>query len=189
MPPTAVASTTDPVRIHYSRPPDREDIFVQRLVYRTPEVAVTFLGHTPLAGPIEVDGRVILEPGAPVVWFTFPDARHDIGRFHRADGSFTGLYANVLTPVEGFESASWHTTDLFLDVWLAPGSPPVLLDADELDAAERAGHLTTELADVARREARRLISEIGARRWPPAIVDTWTLERVRRVLASDPGPS
>jgi predicted RNA-binding protein associated with RNAse of E/G family len=57
----------------------------------------------PAAGvtrPTVVNGRAVLEPGAPVVWFTFPGRHHDIGRFHTADGAFTGCYANILTPVE-----------------------------------------------------------------------------------------
>ena len=57
----------------------------------------------PAAGvtrPTVVNGRAVLEPGAPVVWFTFPGRHHDIGRFHTADGTFTGCYANILTPVQ-----------------------------------------------------------------------------------------
>ncbi len=57
----------------------------------------------PAAGvsrPTVVAGRTVLEPGSPVVWFTFPGRHHDIGRFHTPDGRFTGYYANILTTVE-----------------------------------------------------------------------------------------
>ena len=79
-----------------------------------------------ISSPMVVAGRTILEPGAPVVWFTFPGRAHDIGRFHAAGGTFTGYYANVLTPVE-------------LDA--APPPPGTLNDA-ELAAAARGRHAT-----------------------------------------------
>src|SRR5690606_17262536 len=116
--PPAQASTTErgapgalaTVRIHYLRPPDRARVYVQRLVHRAPDVVVTYVERTPLARTMVVDGEVALEPGAPAVWFTFPGAWHDIGRFHRLDGTFTGFYANVITPVEFVADDAWRTT-------------------------------------------------------------------------------
>lgn len=177
-----MASTAEPIRIHYHRPPDRETVYVQRLVRRLPGAVITCLDHTPLSRPMDVDGRCVLEPGAPVVWFTFPDARHDIGRFHLVDGTFTGIYANVLTPVQGLDGSTWHTTDLFLDVWLAPGAPPRLLDEAELAHAERTGAVSADEARRAREEAERLIDEASVGRWPPSIVADWTLDRVLRTV-------
>lgn len=182
MPQKAVASTAEPIRIHYHRPPDRETVYIQRLVRRLPGVVITCLDHTPLSRPMEVDGRRVLEPGAPVVWFSFPDTCHDIGRFHLADGTFTGIYANVLTPVQGLDGSTWRTTDLFLDVWLAPGAEARVLDEDELADAERAGAVSPDEARVAREEAERLRLEAAAGRWPPPIVADWPLDRVRRAL-------
>src|SRR5690606_14312265 len=63
------------VRIHYHRPPDRCEIYVQRLVARAADVVITLNERTPLARPLVVDGRVILEDGSPVVWFTFQIGR------------------------------------------------------------------------------------------------------------------
>ncbi|MEJ2186306.1 MAG: DUF402 domain-containing protein [Gemmatimonadota bacterium] len=183
-----MGSTTDPsVRIHYHRLPDRLDVFDQRLVHRTPDVVVTLLETTPMSRPLRVDGRTVLEDGAPVVWFTFPGAWHDIGRFHTPDGGFTGYYANVLTPVRFLGPHEWETTDLFLDVFVDPDGNAFLLDQDELEAGERDGAIDAHLAVAARREADRLIRLAGAGYWPPPVVEAWTLERAR-ASSSGSGP-
>ena len=145
-------------------------------------VLVTLLDRADVPEPSRVGGRVVLEPASPIVWFTFPGAWHDIGRFHLADGTFTGLYANVLTPVEirnGDDGDDWFTTDLFLDVFAPPGAPPVLLDRDELDQALARGDIPPELADRATREAERMLQDAARGVWPPAVVAEWTLARAR----------
>lgn len=177
------------VHIHYHRPPDRTDVYVQVLVQDAPDVKITYQPSTPISGPVEVGGVTVLEPGAPVVWFTFPGAWHDIGRFHDGAGRFTGLYANVLTPCRLHSPGSaepvlrWDTTDLFLDVWLGTDGRALLLDQEDLDGAEAAGHVSTEEARAARVEAHRILEGIAAGTWPPASVQEWTLERVRKRLA------
>ncbi|MEJ2216776.1 MAG: DUF402 domain-containing protein [Gemmatimonadota bacterium] len=181
-----MASTADPlVRIHYHRLPDRLDVFTQRLVHRSPDVVVTLLQETPMSSPLRVAGRTVLEDGAPVVWFTFPGAWHDIGRFHTPDGRFTGCYANILTPVRFLGPDEWETTDLYLDVFVDPDGDVSLLDSDELDAGLRQGAIEAGLATAAHREADRLVQLARAGHWPPPIVETWTLERV---LESIDGP-
>jgi predicted RNA-binding protein associated with RNAse of E/G family len=181
-----VGFTTDHVRIHYLRPPGRLEIFVQQIVERTDACIVTYLAHTELERPVVVRGQVVLEPGAPAVWFTFPDRWHDIGLFHLHDGVFTGTYANVLTPVRMLDERTWETTDLFLDVWQANGSDPEILDADELDHAVQSGWLDEALAERARIEAEsvRLAALAGA--WPPSIVSAWPLGRVLETIAALP---
>lgn len=179
------AVTLPEVHIHYRRPPDRVDVFVQRLLLDAAEVKVTFQPHTPVEAPVRVDGAVILEPGSPVVWFTFPGRWHDIGRFHTADGAFTGIYANVLTPCvlhrEGdLPPLRWETTDLFLDVWQGIGSEPRLLDRTELETAVRSGHVSHETARRAMGEARRILEAAKGGAWPPPVVREWTLDRARR---------
>jgi N-acetylmuramoyl-L-alanine amidase len=115
-------------------------------------------------------GRVILEPDAPVVWFTFEDAWHDIGRFHTADGAFTGFYANLLTPVKFRAPLVWETTDLFLDL---SGSPPTARQCSGRGRAGRGrcgrGWLDADAAS-SRAEAARLMSAAAGGAWPPAIV-------------------
>jgi len=132
-----------------------------------------------------IGGRVVLEPHSPVIWFTFAGAHHDIGRFHLADGTFTGLYANILTPIDILDAPVWRTTDLFLDVWLDPSGHALLLDEDELSAAERAGWIGAAEAAGARAEASRILAAIQARTWPPAIVAEWSLSAVERQTAGE----
>lgn len=171
------------VHIHYRRPPDRTDVYVQELVLDRPDVKVTFQPETPIPRPVLVDGVSILDPGAPAVWFTFPGAWHDIGRFHREDGSFTGLYANILTPCllhppdvdRGI--LRWDTTDLFLDVWMSPDGAVRILDEPDLEAALETGWVTAAEAERARSEVNRIVDDAGKGRWPPAVVTEWTLER------------
>jgi predicted RNA-binding protein associated with RNAse of E/G family len=172
------------VRIHYRRLHRPEQTFVQQLVARDDDCVITLLESTPLNAPLHIDGRIALEPGAPAVWFTFEGAWHDVGRFHDAAGRFTGFYANILTPVEGMAGSVWHTTDLFLDIWIpADGGDAVLLDGDEAAAAEAAGQLSSELHTRACAEADRLLAEIRTGEWPPAIVRAWTLARARSAVA------
>ncbi|HEX6309567.1 MAG TPA: DUF402 domain-containing protein [Longimicrobiales bacterium] len=174
------------ILIRYTRPPDRTTVFRQQLVQRTDECIVTLLEHTALERPLVVHDRVVLENGAPVVWFTFPGRWHDIGRFHRGDGSFTGWYANVLTPVEFVSAHTWATTDLFLDVWHDEHGS-VLLDEDELECALRAGTVSAGQASRARHEAHELIAGANAGTWPPPICAEWTLARARAAVRGPDG--
>jgi len=169
------------VRINYRRPPDRVQVFEQRLVHDAPDVKVTLAEDMPYEPPMRIEGSVVLELGSDVVWFTFPGIWHDVGRFHRADGTFTGLYANILTPPV-LNDSEWDTTDLFLDVWMAPDGTTLLLDEEELDEAQGRELVSGEMATRAREEARRLVEGARAGTWPPPAVREWTLERCREVL-------
>jgi uncharacterized protein len=164
------------VHIHYRRPPDRLEIFRQHLVHDGDDAKVTLLEAVERETPAVLEGRTILEHGSPVVWFTFPGAWHDIARFHRADGTFTGIYANILTPVLLGEDHVWETTDLYLDLWLDDEGLRVL-DEDELAEALEQGLIELPMAVAARAEVVRLLAEAAAGRWPPAVVREWTLER------------
>lgn len=170
------------LHINYHRPPTGLRVYRQRLLLDRPWVQVSFQRHTPVKEPMEVAGRTVLEPGSPVVWFTFPDRWHDIGRFHLADGTFTGYYANILTPVVLHlghqEPLQWRTTDLFLDVWLGRDGTVAVLDESELAEAEAGGAVERATAERARAEARRLVRDAGLGVWPPPVARAWTLERV-----------
>jgi predicted RNA-binding protein associated with RNAse of E/G family len=174
--------TPDTVRIHYRRPPDRLQVFEQAVVDDDGVCVVTYLPSAQLKKPVMAGGRVVLEPGAPVVWFTYRGGVwHDVGRFHLADGTFTGLYANVLTPVV-MDGPEWETTDLFLDVWMGADGEIEILDRDEFDAAVDAGWVDAPTAARALAEAERLAVDARAGTWPPAEVHAWTLERARNVV-------
>lgn len=170
------------VRINYRRPPGHLQVFEQRLVYDGPDVKVTLSENMPYEPPMRIAGDVVLELGSDVVWFTFPGAWHDVGRFHRADGTFTGLYSNILTPPT-FHGTEWDTTDLFLDVWVAPDGTATLLDQDELDEALGKELVDRGTAVRAWEEAQRLLKEAAAGAWPPPVVHEWTLEHCREELA------
>lgn len=169
------------MRIRYLRPPDREQLFHQTLVHEGPDALVTWLPRAGVSRPTVVDGRTVLDADSPVVWLTFPDAWHDIGRFHTPDGRFTGFYANILTPVRIETGAEdrWETTDLFLDVFVTPDGAAHLLDRDELEDAVRKGWIDRALAGRAEAEAARLVRAARAGDWPPPAARHWTLERVR----------
>ena len=107
------------VHIYYLRPPDREQIFTQHLIWEDAQVKITFSTDLTFDPPLRIDDEIVLETGSQVIWFTFPDAWHDVGLFHRADGTFTGTYANILTPCSFEEDRTWRTT-------LAP---PISLDS------------------------------------------------------------
>lgn len=171
------------VAIHYRRPPDRLRIYEQRVVEERDDVIVTLSEPMGIVEPMIVDETVLLEPGSLAVWFTFPGAWHDIGRFHRADGTFSGLYANVLTPPV-IDGSVWHTTDLYLDVWWPDGGDVRLLDEDEFEAAVTEGLVTPDVAARATAEAENILSLATSERWPPAIVDEWTLSRALERLGS-----
>lgn len=170
------------VHIHYLRPPDREEVFSQHLVLDNDEVKITLARNVPFDPPIRILDEVALERGSDAVWFTFPGLWHDIGRFHRADGTFTGIYANILTPVEIRSESIWHTTDLFLDIWLPPDGTFKVLDRDQLAAAVEKRWVSPETARRAVREVEGIREAFQVGAWPPTVVKDWTLERALAAL-------
>ena len=181
---SAAYARGDVVTIHYRRLPDIESVFQQPVVADDGECVVTFLPAAEIARPVMAGGRVVLDVGAPVVWFTYRgDVWHDVGRFHLADGTFTGIYANILAPVI-MRGAEWVTTDLFLDVWVDGDGTVAILDRDEFDAAVDAGWIDAPTAARALAEAERLVADARAGAWPPPRVREWTLERVREVMGA-----
>ena len=178
------------IHIYYHRPPDRTDLFIQRLIHDDPWVKITFAQGLTLARPLEIGGEIVLEEGADAVWFTFPGEWHDIGRFHLADGTLTGIYANILIPCTFEPGGVWHTTDLFLDLWIPvlggrwdPDERiiPEVLDSNELKKARDAGWIPYATAQRAHAEVERLLTAARHGTWPPPSVREWTRERVLRV--------
>ena len=169
------------IRIHYRRLPDRLQIFEQVLVADEGDCVVTFLPSAPIPKPMRVGNKVVLEPGSPVVWFTYPGRRYDAGRFHRVDGTFTGVYANLLTPVQ-MNGTEWRTTDLCLDVWAGADGTVEILDEDEFTEAVERGWIDSPTAEATRAQAEALAADARQGTWPPAHIHHWTLERVRTTL-------
>ena len=175
------------VRIHYVRPPGRKTVFTQRLIAEDGGALVTLARDLSFAPPLEIQGTVALEEGSVALWFTFPERWYDVGLFHRADGSRSGIYGNVLTPPVIHSDGRWDTTDLFLDLWIPSGGSPALLDQDELDAALAETAVAPELAARAAEEGDRLLKQARSGHWPPPVVGRWSLDRAleleRRLLA------
>ena len=166
------------VEIHYHRPPNRTTIFRNELIHVASDVVVTYMPATPLPRPLTVNGKIVLEDGAPAVWFTFPGLSYDIGRFHTRAGEFTGLYANLLTPVEFVSDTEWRTTDLCVDVWIDADGNASVLDEDELEEAIMQGWIGADIGEAARRQAYALVDRFAQGTWPPAVVYDWPLERI-----------
>jgi len=167
------------VEIHYLRPPADLRVYRQELIYETGTVKVTLArfgdrSHAPLV----IGDEIALDGGAQAIWFTFPGLWHDIGIFHRLDGTPTGIYANMISPCLFGPGGVWETTDLFLDLWI-PGKTTEewdaihLLDAEELNHAESLGSVSPDWARRARHEAGRLQTGFREGSWPPPIVTTW----------------
>jgi predicted RNA-binding protein associated with RNAse of E/G family len=139
---------------------------------------VTLMPRTKLRAPVLANGRIVLEPGSPVIWFTYPGRMHDIGIFHDRGGLATGWYANILTPVEMRGPLDWSTTDLFLDVWVDERGA-TLLDEDQFEEAIAQGWIEETVATAARNEATRLLDQASTGAFPPAEVRAWSLARAQ----------
>lgn len=165
------------VDIRYGRIGAPAEVYRLLVLESRPEAVVTLQPRTPISEALVADGMTILEPGSPVIWFTYPGKWHDIGLFHRTNGALTGLYANILTPVEFVDERSWTTTDLCLDVWVPRWGPVRLLDEDELARAVGGGRIEQGTAGRARAEAKTLMRAHRAGVWPPPETERWSLAR------------
>lgn len=117
--------------------------------------------------------------GYDATWFLFNGEPYDIGRFHRPDGTWTGIYVDVLEPVR-WRNADPNTleplVDLFLDIWLTPKRECRILDEDEFTAAQVTGTLTPAQAVSARETAERVMAGIESGSFPPSWVWSGALE-------------
>lgn len=163
-----------PIVFEYQRPGKRTQRFAQWLLHDATEVKVMLMeAHT---GPaVAVGERVVLDTGAPAIWFVFPGAWYDIGRFHQANGQFTGWYTNICTPVRvGFDGV-WSATDLLLDLWTWPDGSHAWLDEDEFDHAIQLGHVDHSTAARVRETRTELENAMRGDQWPPPIARDFDL--------------
>lgn len=170
------------VRYEYRRPGKEPTYYEEWLIVDRADVKVLLLD--PYVGKaVRVEGRPILDPGAPIVWYVFPGRWYDIGRFHRADGTLTGWYTNLCRPAVT-HGERWIGEDLFLDHWQWVDGSRAWLDEDELADAVRDGwidHDTLARIELERQEIERF-GAVGA--WPPAIAREIDLAEARRLASA-----
>jgi predicted RNA-binding protein associated with RNAse of E/G family len=172
------------IHYHYTRPGKNVDVYDHWLLVDEANLKVLLMEE--YAGePLSIDGNTVAEPGSALLWFVFPDAWHDIGRFHLADDTFTGWYTNLCTPVD-IDGDVWQSTDLFLDHWMAPDGRHAWLDEDELADAVAAGLVNGETQARVARERAGIQMQLDLGTWPPAEAMELDLERARGLLKGRP---
>lgn len=161
----------------YRRPPDRVRTYRQELLGSEPDHRITLLIRPRDAEELRIAEEIVLEGGASLLWFTFPDRWHEVAACHDSEGRLLGWYTNVIRPPR-LTDARWEIHDLFLDVWQEPGKAPRVLDEDELREALDRGWIEGPDASRARKECARVVDRARAREWPPAAVRRTPLEAV-----------
>jgi predicted RNA-binding protein associated with RNAse of E/G family len=105
------------------------------------------------------EGFVFADTGYKWVTKWEEGKNHTVTEFIDATGKLVGAYFDIGSTVtktpSGFEYDDWY-----LDVFQPAGERPVLLDENEMEQAVQAGFLTEEQAEIARREADRLIRQL-----------------------------
>ena len=170
------------IRYHYSRPGRSITVYDEWLVVDRADVKVLLLEHHD-GKSFVVAGETVMDRGAPIVWFIFPGAWYDVGRFHRSDGTFTGWYTNLTAPANVAHQTDWHCTDLFLDLWTPATGSSQWLDELEFDEAVSGGVLDRAQAEQVRRERTRIAQEVASGAWPPGIAREIGLAEVKQLLA------
>lgn len=168
------------ITYHYRRPGKNEQRFIQRVALDGPDAKV-LLTDAYGGDRLTVNGEPILEPGAPIVWYVFPERWHDIGRFHLADETLTGWYTNLVTPVE-IKGDAWSATDMFIDLWQpADGGPAVWMDEDEFTQAARQKVIDATTRQRVLNERTMIDLQVKAGAWPPPIAKDIDLAQARQL--------
>jgi hypothetical protein len=102
--------------------------------------------------------------------------------FTNHDGSFRGWYVNLERPQQRTE-LGFDYEDELLDVWVALGHQPELLDEDELEEAVQRGFVSGEHAATIRATAERVLAEPP---WPTGWED-WRPEPGWQIPVLPPG--
>lgn len=171
------------ITYRYRRPGRSEQTFEQRLVLDRPDTKVLLTDHYN-GERLTVNGRPVLEPSAPIVWYVFPEKWHDIGRFHLADETFTGWYTNLTAPVE-IKGDVWSATDMFLDLWQpAEGGTAVWLDEDEFKRAAKDKLIDSTTRQRVRNERTMIALQVDQGIWPPPIARDIDLAQARALTTA-----
>jgi predicted RNA-binding protein associated with RNAse of E/G family len=170
------------IHFEYHRPGIGKTVYDEWLVLDRPDVKV--LLQKDYSGPdVDVAGSRILDSGAPMVWFVFPDSWHDIGRFHLSDGTFTGWYTNLCKPVQ-FEDDTWIGHDLFLDLWQFAVGDVSWLDEDEFAEAVKTGLVDRQLKKQILNQRALIDLQVKLDAWPPPIAKDIDLVQAEALLGT-----
>jgi predicted RNA-binding protein associated with RNAse of E/G family len=77
------------------------------------------------------------------------------------------------------DAAGCHTTDLILNIWIAPDGHVIVHDEVAFELAIASGRLAPAQAQYAEHQVRRLTAAIARGRFPPPLVRNWQLDRTR----------
>jgi len=102
--------------------------------------------------------------------------------FHHSDGGLRGWYVNLERPQRRTARGFDYEDDL-LDVWVAVGAAPELLDEDELAEAVRLGFVTEARAAEIKANAERVLARPP---WPTGWED-WQPEAGWQLPSLPPG--
>ncbi|MGI1807128.1 DUF402 domain-containing protein [Exiguobacterium sp. TDN 0502] len=120
---------------------------------------VTLLQLNEVASPLEVcyDDETIRIADAGYIWVQqFPkDAHHAVTSMFDASGQLVQTYIDICLHT-GVEDGRVYWDDLFLDLIALPSGQILLVDADELEAARKQGHVSQEDYTLAWAEAKQL---------------------------------
>lgn len=176
------------MEIVYVRPPDDVRRHRQELLLDEPHLKITLLRRPGGAEERELADGVVLEPGARLLWFTFPGRRYEVAAVHDRQGRLLGHYTNLILPPD-IEGDIWRITDLFLDVWQPAEGPVRVLDADEFEAAREESLISEATAREAAATCREIEDRARRGDWPPEPVRDWPLESVPslRLRRDEPG--
>lgn len=165
------------IHFEYHRPGLGVTVYDEWLVLDRPDVKVLLQEN--YSGPdVDVGSSRVLDSGAPIIWFVFPDTWHDIGRFFLSDGTFTGWYTNLCKPVQ-FDGDTWIGNDLFLDLWQFADGNAVWLDEDEFEDAVTTGLVDTVLKKQVLNQRALIDLQVSQDAWPPPIAKDIDLAQVK----------
>ena len=156
-------------------------VYEELLVLDQPDVKVLLQEN--YSGPeVDVGTSRVLDSGASIIWFVFPEACHDIGRFHMSDGTFTGWYTNLCKPTQ-IDGDKWIGNDLFLDLWQFVDGTPVWLDEDEFEDAVKSGLVDKALEKQVLNQQTLINLQVSQLAWPPPVAKDIDLAQVRARLS------
>jgi len=177
------------LKLRYRRLPDRLTIYEQELLYDNwcpyhslgyGELIISRATLRPQQ-PLVHANQVLIGPGYQAIWFVVAGGWHDLGKIYSPSGALQGYYCDIIRPMrrtaEGLE-----IDDLLLDLWIFPDTRRtgtsgryLVLDEDEFDEALKQGWIEPSTATRARRELEKLIKEVESGRFPPSVVERFSI--------------